>query len=123
MYLKRFLKVFALTAILAAWPCPPSQTSVQARCSEGEVEGVTTDEWGAAIPSVNVVFEGVGLRREVKSGEGTGEFRIALPAGDYRITSESEGFHPYSRKKMRVKPCKTRRLKVELKSRFPPVTE
>ena len=84
---------------------------------------VTTDEWGAVIPTVTVVFRGEGLRREVESNEGTGEFRIALHAGEHRVASESEGFNPFSRKRLRVEAGKIKRLRVKLKFRFPPFTE
>ncbi|HLL76722.1 MAG TPA: carboxypeptidase-like regulatory domain-containing protein [Pyrinomonadaceae bacterium] len=124
MYLIHSIKFIALTIVLAALSCLPPQLSGHAQSSaEGKVKGVTTDQWGARIPNVTVVFESVGLRREVKSNGGTGEFELVLPAGEYRVSAELEAFHPYKRKKLRIEAGKTKKLKVKLKSKYPPITE
>ena len=122
MHLKRIATVAAFTAVLAVLPCLPPRLSGRAQTSEGRIKGVITDQWGAAIPDVTVVFESAGVRREVKSRD-TGEFELVLPAGEYRVSSELGGFYPYNRKKLRVEAGKNKRLKVKLKSKYPPITE
>ena len=122
MHSHRVVTVAALIIVLAASPSPLPHPLGHAQSFEGTVKGVTTDQWGAVIPGVIVVFESAGLRREVRSND-AGEFELVLPAGEYRVSSEAEAFYPYQRKKLRVETRKTRKLKVKLKSKYPPITE
>jgi hypothetical protein len=122
MHLKRMATVVTFTVMLAVTSCPLPWLAGLAQTSEGMIKGVVTDVWGARIPDATVVFEGAGVRREVKSKD-TGEFELALPAGEYRVSSELDGFYPYTRKRLRVETGRTKKLKVKLKSKYPPTTE
>ncbi|MBA2734981.1 MAG: carboxypeptidase regulatory-like domain-containing protein [Acidobacteria bacterium] len=123
MFLNHTIKVVSFAVILAVLICSVPHLPGQAQNLEGTVKGVTTDQWGAVIPSVTVVFESAGLRHSVKSHEGTGEFELVLPAGEYLASAELAAFHPYQRKKLLVEAGKTKKLKVKLKSKYPPITE
>lgn len=59
-----------------------------------KIIGVVLDKDNARIAGAAIIIENTQFNRKLRSS-GEGKFEIDLPAGEYRITVEQEGFHKF----------------------------
>jgi hypothetical protein len=93
----------------------PSSTEAQGNPA-GTLNGVVSDSSGGVLPGVTVTVENVqtGLTQQTISGE-NGEWRIpVLPAGQYVVTFELDGFKKLARSGITVEAAVTRTVPVQL---------
>jgi len=101
------------SASLAAPPRPPAARLPEVRRG-GTVRGVVTDAEGFKIPGVTITIAAGDHERATVTGE-SGEFRfIRLPAGEYRLQADLEGFEHYAMEPFRVEAGTTRTFNVTL---------
>ena len=85
---------------------------------EVELRGVVVDWQDARIIDASIIIEGKNFRRSLIV-DNTGEFRIALPVGTYRVTVKHATFKTYVIKKLKVSEVTNPELKVQLKVKTP----
>ncbi len=76
--------------------------------------GVLLDANDARVVNATVKIDGGKIKRKVKSGQ-EGEFEIWLPAGNYQITVEANGFRRFVYSPLKVKPDETEMINIHLK--------
>ena len=59
-----------------------------------KIIGVILDENNARIAGAAIKIESASFNRQLRSSD-EGKFEVELPAGEYRITVEQEGFHKF----------------------------
>ena len=91
-------------------------TSVGTAATEptGKIAGVVLDANDARIVNATVTTENRGTKHTMKSGN-EGEFEVSVPAGDYKITVEANGFRKFSNSPLTVKADETKLISVHLK--------
>jgi tetratricopeptide (TPR) repeat protein len=85
--------------------CPGAKT-LYGQAGAGAIDGIVLDESGAVIPNAHVTLirERTGdIRRVLSNSEGFLSF-VALPAGDYSIEVEVEGFSRFTQKNITLHP-------------------
>src|SRR5262249_26236816 len=104
-------------AIFVVCMCCGAAATVAAQADTGAINGVATDETGAAIPDVHITVtnDATALRREITTGaEGT--FTVpALPEGRYTLRAEREGFAAHDVSGIIVKANEQVTVQVQLK--------
>src|ERR1051326_8067900 len=91
---------FILIALLAAAPFAAAQNITSA-----SIDGVVSDESGAALPGVTVTISSPALQvsQLTTATDGQGHYRfIDLPRGTYQLRFELQGFDPLVRTGLEV---------------------
>ncbi|MBP1767527.1 MAG: hypothetical protein H6P98_1642, partial [Candidatus Aminicenantes bacterium] len=104
------LILFALIAFLFIF----SSLAFSQSRDTGAINGVITDQQGAALPGVSVTVSSpnlMGTRTAISEADGTYRFP-ALPPGDYTVKAELNGFKTVVRDKIRL--TTTTRLAVDI---------
>jgi hypothetical protein len=79
----------------------------------GKIKGRVVDVNGARIVSADLFIVGEGLRWRLTTNT-AGEFETALPAGEYQLSAEADGFSRFAPQKLTIKSGKTQRLIIEM---------
>ena len=82
---------------------------------EGFIEGTVAGEGGEPLAGANITVRGEALPEGAGTAAGAGgRFRLAVPAGEYRVEITFVGYRPEVRKKLRVEAGGTSRIEVVL---------
>src|SRR5437899_2551249 len=103
----------ALASVLAA----PTAAAAQ-NITSASIDGVVTDESGAALPGVTVTATSPALQVQTltMTTDGQGHYRfIDLPRGTYQLRFEIQGFEPLVRQSLEVNAGFAARVNVSLK--------
>ncbi|HEX6738624.1 MAG TPA: TonB-dependent receptor, partial [Vicinamibacteria bacterium] len=93
-----------LRTLASALAFAAATASLSAQSFRGGIQGVVSDESGAALPGVQVtaVNTGTALSRSATT-DGSGSYLIGeLPPGEYQLTASLQGFRPQVVKGVRV---------------------
>ena len=80
----------------------------------GKFAGVVLDVNDARVVGATVTIQKGSVKRSTESND-EGEFEVSLPAGDYQVSVEANGFSKFSYSPVTVKVDETKRLKIRLK--------
>lgn len=87
--------------------------------AEGQLKGLVLDPNESRIVGAKVTLENKDFKFEVWSND-EGAFEVRVPAGDYRLRIENNGFKPYVRRKLRIEADKTETIRPTLSPAEPP---
>jgi hypothetical protein len=107
------LLVLIFVIALAGVTTSVAQSSRSKRQSTGTLKGLIVDPTDARIAYARLVLESKNLKRKVKAND-SGEYKIVLPVGEYKVFAEMDGFHSSRREKLRVVQNKTIEFNVTL---------
>ena len=113
------MKQLSLILFFLLAPAVSSSAGVQTKDVIGEGEsavlrGMIVDWQDAGISNASILVEGKNFRREVAANE-SGEFKVELPIGAYRVTVSHPVFKTRVIKKLKVPGSEVSALKVTLK--------
>jgi hypothetical protein len=110
------LLAFALTMVVFAQR-PRSVARAQvARMSN--ITGVVLDRNNARIAGATIMIENDQINRKLRSSD-EGKFATELPAGEYRITAEREGFHKFELPAFRANAGVSELIKIRMRVKPP----
>ncbi len=101
---------FSLLALTLCQTLAPAQTHEPVRAL-GELKGLVLDPNDARVAGAKITIENKKNRFELWSTD-EGAFQIKLPAGEYQLKIESNGFKPYIKKRVRIEADKTETMRV-----------
>src|SRR5215470_5116683 len=77
---------------LCAFICPLILAAVTPAQTSSQVSGRVTDKRGDAVRNARVVAVADNQTRGETSADGSGQFTLALPPGDYELRVSADGF-------------------------------
>lgn len=108
------LASLCLLLTLIFWQSPAfAKTHVPAPLAEGDIKGLVMDSQESRITGAMVTLQNKKYRFETQSND-EGAFQLRLPAGEYQLTIESNGFKVYTRKRVRIEADKTETISVTM---------
>jgi Carboxypeptidase regulatory-like domain len=113
-----------LLALVPALLLPGGRASATAHASNSrtsKIVGVVLDAKDARIVDATVRIEKVDFSLVVQSSD-EGKFEVELPAGEYRITVEKDGFHKFELSPFRARASVRELLNIRMKVKPPPST-
>lgn len=111
--------VASLLAVTAALSFDVGYSSPLASQSTGTIIGRVLDCYDARVANATISIDSEKTKRRVKSDE-EGEFEVSLPAGNYRITVEANGFRRFVYFSVKVKPPAIKVINIHLEVAVPP---
>jgi uncharacterized membrane protein len=103
----------SLLLAFALWQTPSvAMERAPAPSSEGELKGIVLDINNSRVAGAKVTVESRGAQFEEQS-DAEGAYTFKLPAGEYRLTIEADGFKLY-RKRVRIAADKTETISTTL---------
>jgi hypothetical protein len=93
-------------------PAPAQEHAPTVR-AEGTLKGLILDPNEARIPGAQITVENKKYRVDVESND-EGAFEVQLPAGEYQLKIEFNGFRDY-RKRVRIEADKTETISATLR--------
>ena len=124
----RFRQTFTYCFVVALFVLGSVASGV-AQSDRGTITGTVADQAGAMIPNVIVTAENLGTGVQIKTETtDTGNYTIpSIPAGNYSVTVEHQGFRKFVQTGIRVQVAQTARVDIALqvarlprRSRLPP---
>jgi hypothetical protein len=100
-------------------PPPAAPVSISASGTGGALTGVVTDNQNAPLPGATVIAESPALKGGSRSvlTDASGQFSFAnLPAGEYTLTTQMEGFQLVKNEKIRVVSDRTTKMLARLQA-------
>jgi hypothetical protein len=117
------LIVFACVSLLLAvgnWQAPLlAQTHSLGPRAEGNIKGLVLDPRNSRVAGAKITLENKSYRVEALSND-EGAFELKVPAGEYQLKVEGEGFEVYIKKRVRIKADKTETISVAVAVRAAP---
>lgn len=111
--------VASLLAVTAALSFEVCYSSPLASQSTGTIIGRVLDCNDARVANATISIHSETIKRRVKSDE-EGEFEVSLPAGNYRIMVEANGFRRFVYSSVKVRPAAIRLINIHLEVAVPP---
>jgi hypothetical protein len=86
---------------------------VSSKSDNGKIKGAILDVNYARVVNAIVRVNGGEIKRSLRSN-GEGQFEISLPAGDYELTVEANGFRRFVYSSLKVQPNEIELINIHL---------